>query len=209
MAARPIAGMLGATADVDIALGYGIGAASRIAGASRAATMANLVVGTAAGTAGTYAYAGDRAPFNTADAAAHVAFSSSLAFLYGTGFKYSKPITNRPSSPMNRVADDFEMDAPIERNVIPAKPVPPTAPEVPKPKKKKRNSKVASKKVTAKPEEATDEDLLDAIDDFNCPSFVITIYLIEYTNNPLGNQTDRIDREQSSIGEHRGWILDH
>ena len=53
MAARPIAGMLGATADVDIVLGYGIGAASRIAGASRAVTMANLTVGTAAGTAGT------------------------------------------------------------------------------------------------------------------------------------------------------------
>jgi hypothetical protein len=38
---------------------------------------------------------------------------------------------------------------------------------------------------------------------------VITIYLIEYTNKLLGNQTDRIDREQSSIGEHGGWILDH
>ena len=170
MAARPVAGMLGAAADVDIALGYGIGAASRIAGVSRAVTMTSLTAGTAAGTAGTYAYAGDRAPFNTADAAAHVAFSSSLAFLYGTGFKYNKPITNRQSSPMNRVADDFEMDVPIERNVIPAKSVTLPAIVITSPKKK-RNSRVASKKVTSKPEEATDEDLLDAIDDFNDDDF--------------------------------------
>lgn len=116
MAARPVLGVLGAAADVDIALGYGIGAASRIAGASRAATMANLTVGTGAGTAGTYAYAGDRAPFNTADAATHVALSSSLAFLYGTGFKYAKKGEETPPVP-NTSTDGTSADSSLSSNI--------------------------------------------------------------------------------------------
>lgn len=90
MSANPLSGVLGASVDADVFLGYGIGAASRVAKIGRAATAASLTVGTAAGTAGTYAYAYGDAPFSTTDAAVHVAIASSLAFLYGTGFKYAK-----------------------------------------------------------------------------------------------------------------------
>lgn len=173
MAARPVLGTLGAVADVDIALGYGIGAVSRAASLGRAATMGNLTIGTGAGTTGTYAYAGPDAPFNTTDAAVHIALSTSLAFLYGTGFKYKQPIpTKVPMGTIDNSALDFEMDTLVERVVKePASPAPliinrgADSTTIPKPKKPKRQSKTASKKITKDPEQATDSDLLDAIDD--------------------------------------------
>jgi len=44
---------------------------------------------------------------------------------------------------------------------------------------------------------------------FQLLSFVFhNLYLIEYTNNFLGNQTVPVNREQSSVSSDRGWILD-
>lgn len=145
MAARPGWGMLGATADVDLALGYGLGLASKAAKLNKAATLSTLTAGTAIGTTGTYVAAGDKSPYNTVDAATHVALSSSLAFLYATGFKYKQPLPKVLG--------------------FPEPPIPAAAPKVDVPLSTPGTS--PGKRVTDSPETATDDDILEAIEDID------------------------------------------
>lgn len=198
MSANPLSGVLGASVDADVFLGYGIGAASRVAKIGRAATAASLTVGTAAGTAGTYAYAYGDAPFSTTDAAVHVAIASSLAFLYGTGFKYAKkgvdappvgrpeapvgdavpvqPLTPAPSTPSGATAP---VELPVEAPQVPqaaiAQEQPPLiiktgvnigqAKQFAKQRKAERQS--ANRRIMDDPDNATDDDILNAIDNSN------------------------------------------
>ena len=201
MAARPFTGLVGASADVDVVLGYGIGAASRVAKLGRAATATNLTVGTVAGTTGTYAYAYGDAPFSNTDAAVHVAVASSLAFLYGTGFKYAKkgeeaatakgspeaPVGDAvPSQPLTPApSSSAGATAPIEDAIGAVQPQAITQEQPPLiikkgvnrgqakqyAKQRKAAKKAANRRIVDDPVNASDDDILKTIDDSDDPEF--------------------------------------